>query len=91
MTHITAPSHAQLPAPVTPGTAAIKATRPAQLRKLLIRKSGATIAQIQKTFNWQPHTARAAISRLRKAGDVVDRKESNGGAVYRILPAKAGS
>jgi Fic family protein len=91
MTNIHATPHARLAAPVTTGTAAIKATNPTQLRKLLIRKSGATIAQIQKSFNWQPQTARAAISRLRKAGDVVDRKESSRGSVYRIVLARAPS
>ncbi len=91
MTNIHATPHAKLAAPVITGTALIKATRPDQLRKLLIRKSGATIAQIQKSFSWQPQTARAAISRLRKAGDVVDRQVTSRGSVYRIMPAKAAS
>ncbi len=64
-----------------------KPTRPVQLRKLLARKSGATIAQIQKAFGWRPHTARAAISGLRNAGDVVDRTETDKGSVYRIARA----
>ncbi len=34
------------------GSAKKAATRPAQLRKLLTRKSGATIPQIQKSFGW---------------------------------------
>jgi DNA-binding transcriptional regulator PaaX len=89
MTNIHTTPHAKLAAPVTTGRALTKATRAAQLRKLLTRKSGATITQIQKSFSWQPHTARAAISRLRKAGDLVDRKESSRGSVYRILSAKA--
>lgn len=67
------------------------ANRPAQLRKLLARRSGATIPQIQRSFEWQPHTARAAISKLRKAGDVVDRTETSKGSVYRISPTSAAS
>ncbi|MEM6408881.1 MAG: DUF3489 domain-containing protein, partial [Pseudomonadota bacterium] len=43
-------------------------TRRDQLIRLLGRKSGASIAQIQKAFGWQPHTVRAAISTLRKSG-----------------------
>ena len=48
--------------------AGTKPTRREQLTKLLNRKSGASITQIQKAFGWQPHTARAAISTLRKEG-----------------------
>ena len=60
-------------------------TRQAQLRKLLTRKSGATITQIQETFGWQSHTARAAISALRKEGCAIDRAASDRGSVYRIV------
>jgi Fic family protein len=61
-----------------------KPTRPEQLARLLNRKSGASIVQIQKAFGWQPHTARAAISTLRKAGTVIERSDTDKGAVYRI-------
>ena len=66
---------------------AIKAKPPRreQLSKLLNRKSGATIAQIQKAFGWQPHTARAALSTLRKAGTAIERYETDKGSVYRIV------
>jgi len=67
------------------------ANRPAQLRKLLARRSGATIPEIQQSFEWQPHTVRAAISKLRKAGDVVDRTQTSKGSVYRISPTSAAS
>ena len=67
------------------GKVAKKLTRQKQLHKLLTRKSGVTIAQLQKTFGWQPHTARAAISAQRKAGCVVDRVETDKGSVYRIV------
>ncbi|MFK7943860.1 MAG: DUF3489 domain-containing protein [Paracoccaceae bacterium] len=39
-----------------------------QLIKLLSRKSGADAASISAKFGWQPHTTRAALSGLRKAG-----------------------
>ncbi len=48
-----------------PKLGANKETRQAQLRKLLNRQSGVSIAQLQKIFGWQPHTARAAISAQR--------------------------
>ncbi len=63
----------------------VEPTRQAQLRKLLIRKSGASLAQIQKAFGWQPHTARAAISAQRKTGCVILRSDTDKGSVYRIV------
>ena len=60
-------------------------TRREQLQKLLNRKSGATVAQIQKAFGWQPHTARAASSVLRKAGHTIERNATDKGSVYRIV------
>ncbi|MFC6637007.1 DUF3489 domain-containing protein [Sulfitobacter sp. JBTF-M27] len=68
-----------------PKTVVKKPTRQAQLHKLLTRKSGVTIAQLQKSFGWQPHTARAAISAQRKAGCVVARTVTDKGSVYRIV------
>jgi len=66
-------------------TTKCKTTRPAQLQKLLSRNSGATIAQIQLAFGWQPHTARAAISTQRKTGCLIERSTTNRGSVYRIV------
>ena len=63
----------------------IKVTRATQLQRLLKRKSGVTIAQLQKSFGWQPHTARAAISQQRKAGCLIDRTEGKKGSVYRMI------
>ena len=58
-------------------------TRQQQLAKLLCRKSGASVAQSQKAFGWQPHTARAAISALRKGGMSIERTDAGKGSVYR--------
>lgn len=60
-------------------------TRQQQLQKLLSREAGATITQIQKAFGWQPHSVRAAISMMRKAGHAVERFGSEKGSVYRIV------
>jgi Fic family protein len=65
-------------------------TRAVQLKKMLQRKSGATIAQIQAAFGWQAHTARAAISAQRKAGCIVVRTDGKTGAIYRIAKAETG-
>lgn len=56
-----------------------------QLIKLLNRKTGATIEHIQRAIGWLPHTARAAISRLRMAGISVERTDADNGALYRIV------
>ena len=71
--------------PARPQSAGGKATRSVQLHKLLARKSGVTLAQLQKTFGWQPHTARAAISAQRKAGCQIERSDSDKGSVYRVV------
>ena len=48
-----------------------KPSKTARLEAMLRRPKGATQKQLQKGLGWQPHTVRAAISRLRKAGAVV--------------------
>ena len=66
-------------------------TRHEQLRRLLSRKSGASITQIQKLFDWQPHSGRAAISTLRKTGSRIDRTVTEQGSIYRIIELGDGS
>ncbi len=58
------------------------------LHKLLARRTGATVVQIQKQLGWQPHTIRAAISRLRSSGVTVELDRSGRVARYRILPGE---
>lgn len=62
-------------------------TKKAQLVKLLSTKSGADLASLSGTLGWQPHTIRAAISRLRKDGmTVVTQAPAKGGPLrYRIV------
>lgn len=74
----------QKPKLVEAKASGVQPKRRDQLAKLLNRNSGASIAQIQKAFGWQPHTARAAISTMRKAGTVIERTETDKGSVYRI-------
>ena len=62
-------------------------TKSAILRKLLSRKAGADLAALQSATGWQPHSVRAALSGLRRAGYGIDRAEPakpGNGAVYRI-------
>ncbi len=62
-------------------------TKTVILRKLLSRKVGADLAALQSATGWQPHSVRAALSGLRKAGYVIERSDpakAGHGAVYRI-------
>jgi biotin operon repressor len=65
-------------------TKASKTTKKDRLRKMLARKSGATLAQLTKDLGWQPHTVRAAISVLRKDGITVDLDRAAKTPAYRI-------
>lgn len=65
--------------------------RRGQICKMLRRKNGATTSEIQSVFGWQAHSARAAISGLRKAGFTVERITSPKGSIYRIVTMKTGS
>ena len=77
---------ATIPASVKPrpGTTAGR-TKSDDLRKLLSRRNGATVTQIQKKLGWQPHTVRAAISRLRSSGLSIDLDRSGKAARYRVV------
>lgn len=71
-----------------------RATKAAVLRKLLSRKSGADLAALQSATGWQPHSVRAALSGLRKAGYTIDRAEPakpGGNTVYRITGGPEGA
>ena len=65
-------------------TAKPQPTKKAQLLKRLQRRKGATLQQLSSEFGWQPHTVRAAISRLRTAGFAVTRGEDRNALIYRI-------
>ncbi|WP_300550496.1 DUF3489 domain-containing protein [Roseovarius sp.] len=68
-------------------TALPRETKTATLRKLLSRKAGADLAALQSATGWQPHSVRAALSGLRKAGYGIDRTDPakpGARAVYRI-------
>jgi DNA-binding IclR family transcriptional regulator len=66
-----------------------RVTKKAQLIKLLGAKSGTDLKTLSDKLDWQPHTTRAAMSGLRKAGyAVICVKSAKGGASkYRIQAA----
>ena len=63
-------------------------TKKGELIRLLKAKAGADVAVLGERLGWQPHTVRAAITGLRKAGHVVvaTRPASGGALCYRIVP-----
>ena len=66
------------------GKTAPSKSKKARLVGLLGRPRGATIGQLQKALDWQPHTIRAAISRLRKDGTEITLDRSGKTPAYRI-------
>ena len=67
--------------------APVKTTKKAKLIALLSRKSGADVPSLSAALGWLPHTTRAALSGLRKAGyDITSVKNGSGKpARYQII------
>ncbi|WP_052261789.1 DUF3489 domain-containing protein [Leisingera sp. ANG-M1] len=64
-----------------------KQTKTEKVRVMLARPQGASVEAICKAIGWQPHSTRAILSGLRKAGYTVERQAAagNGGeSLYRI-------
>lgn len=59
-------------------------TKIAQVVRLLQRAEGTNLDQIVKTTGWLPHTARAALTGLKKKGHVIVREKTSEVAIYRI-------
>ena len=83
--------------PVTKGAASGSsdrklATKGDRLIQLLKARSGCDIAALSGKLGWQPHSTRAALSRLRKAGYAIEKLPpgKRGGSRYRISSAPAG-
>jgi DNA-binding MarR family transcriptional regulator len=52
--------------------------------KAVERKRGATILELTESTGWQPHTARAALTRLRQRGFPAVLSEEGGRKAYRL-------
>jgi len=79
-------------APGAPEAARVKpGSKQAILIEQLSRPSGATIVELTALLNWQPHTVRAALTRLRQGGSAISRgKNEVGETVYRaVSPSSA--
>lgn len=62
-----------------------RTTKSAAVQKLLSRNKGATLAEIMSATHWQPHSARAFLTGLRKKGLVLLREtRASGDTSWRI-------
>ena len=79
---------AETPAAPAPTTTARsgqpRETKIGMVVRLLKRKNGATIEQIVEATGWQSHTARAALTGLKKKGHMIERETTERGSRYRI-------
>jgi len=67
-----------------------KTTPPRETKAAILRK----LLALQSAMGWQPHSVRAALSGLRKAGYIIDRTDPakpGGTATYRITGRAAGA
>ena len=64
-------------------------TKRAKLIAMLERPDGASVAEIGQRLGWLPHTVRAAITGLRRAGRAATRsKDADDRSVYRLAPVE---
>ncbi|MFC0588253.1 DUF3489 domain-containing protein [Novosphingobium aquiterrae] len=62
-----------------------KNTKIALVRTLLGREEGATLAELTSATGWLAHTARAALTGLRKKGAVLEKSKRGDLTCYRIV------
>lgn len=59
-------------------------TKITRVLALMGRDQGATLDELTAATDWQPHSARAALTGLRKKGHAIDRSKRDGVTCYRI-------
>ena len=62
-------------------------TKKARLIEMLKTGGGKDVASLSKTFGWQHHTTRAALTGLRNAGFTIERTASSDGKASRYYIA----
>jgi hypothetical protein len=72
----------------TPEREAPRPTKRAMVIALLEREEGARLGALVAATGWLPHTARAALTGLRKSGIAIETTRDANGTLYRI-PAPA--
>ncbi|WP_394728887.1 DUF3489 domain-containing protein [Altererythrobacter sp. GH1-8] len=79
-----------------PAAGAAKPEKPAprsaskidQVITMLGRKQGATLAEMTDVTGWQPHSARAVLTGLRKKGHTIVKSKRDDVTCYRITAAE---
>ena len=63
-----------------------RTTKRDRLVRLLKAGAGREIATLSRELGWLPHTTRAALTRLRRAGYAIEKlpRQKSGGSRYRI-------
>lgn len=67
-----------------------EASKTTRVLAMLANPRGASLDALCKATGWQPHSARASLSGLRKAGHTIERRPGDGkkgGSIYRITSA----
>jgi DNA-binding MarR family transcriptional regulator len=64
-------------------------TKSATVLALLKREQGSTLAELVEATAWQPHTARAMLTGLRKKGHVIERRKRGDITCYHLPSAEA--
>lgn len=57
--------------------------------KLMQQNDGATLDELVASTGWQPHSARAVLTGLRKKGHTITRTRLDGVSRYAIQPGEA--
>lgn len=71
----------------TPPKPALTGPKSEQLKTLLAAPPGATVSELSDGLAWQPHTTRAALTRLKQSGITVEKLDAVDGtrqSRYRI-------
>jgi Protein of unknown function (DUF3489) len=70
---------------MTTSTKSTRKTKSTTVNRLLRREKGATLAEIEKSTGWKPHSCRAFLSGIRKTGATLTKEErTDGKTAYRI-------
>ena len=82
------PSKARSAGNVTPAgrRTPSRPTKRNRLVRLLKASAGREIATLSQELGWQPHTTRAALTRLKKSGYAIEKlpRQKDGASRYRI-------
>ncbi len=66
-------------------TSTVRKTKSGTANRMLRRERGATLAEIGKATDWQPHSCRAFLTGVRKTGATLAKEaRADGSIAYRV-------